>query len=122
MDRKHNKELTPYARELRKHMTKEEKHLWYDFLKGHSARFTRQKILGHYILDFFSPSTNLAIELDGSQHYTKEAKEYDQNRTAYLEQYGIKVLRFLNSEINKNFNGVCQYIDIKIDEITNKTG
>ena len=108
---KHNKVLVPKARELRKNMTKEEKHLWYDFLRGHPARFTRQKVIGRYIVDFYSPRCNLVIELDGSQHFEPEGMEYDAERTLFLEQYGIRVVRIPNCEINQNFEGVCAYID-----------
>lgn len=69
MQRKFNKQLVPFARELRKEMTKEERHLWYDFLRTYSVRFTRQKILGRYIADFYCAEAKLIIELDGSQHF-----------------------------------------------------
>ena len=111
MDKKRNEDLVPLAKTLRSNMTKEEKHLWYDFLRGHAAHFRRQAVLGHYIVDFYSSTANLVIELDGSQHYTTEAKVYDANRTEYLQQYGVKVIRFLNRDIQDNFYGVCKYID-----------
>jgi very-short-patch-repair endonuclease len=110
MQRKHNKDIVPTAKMLRKNMTKEEKHLWYDFLRIYPVRFSRQKVLGKYIADFYCAEAKLVIELDGSGHYTKEAKEYDNNRTAFLEQYGLTVIRIPNSEINQNFYGVCEYI------------
>ena len=97
-------------------MTKEEKHLWYDFLCKHDARFTKQKILGIYIADFYSAKANLVIELDGSQHNEEENAKYDEERTLYLEEYGIQVLRFKNIEITNNFKNVCAYID----KITNE--
>jgi len=108
---KYNKSLIPLARTLRKNMTKEEKHLWYDFLRTYSPRFTRQKVLGKYIADFYCAEANLVIELDGSGHYTEEGKEYDEQRTVFLEEYGINVLRIPNTEINNNFRNVCEYID-----------
>ena len=111
MLRKHNKDIVPAAKMLRKNMTKEERHLWYDFLRTHSARFTRQKVLGKYIADFYSAKANLVIELDGSGHYTEEGKQYDKKRTAFLEEYGISVIRIPNTEIHENFRGVCDYID-----------
>ena len=81
MDRIHNKENVPFAKELRKNMTKEEKHLWYDYLKPYrqtfGIAFTRQKVFGNYILDFYCPKAKLAIELDGSQHYEEDALCYD---------------------------------------------
>ena len=116
VERKHNEYLKPLARELRKNMTKEEKHLWYDFLNTHSARFSRQKILGRYIADFYSAKANLVIELDGSQHGEEENAIKDEKRTEYLEQFGIMVLRIPNYEVNKNFKGVCTYIDKVVQE------
>ena len=116
MERKHNEYLKPLARELRKNMTKEEKHLWYNFLNTHSARFSRQKILGRYIADFYSAKANLVIELDGSQHGEEENAIKDEKRTEYLEQFGIMVLRIPNYEVNKNFKGVCTYIDKVVQE------
>jgi very-short-patch-repair endonuclease len=85
MQRKHNKNIVPIAKTLRKNMTKEEKHLWYDFLRFHPARFSRQKVLGKYIADFYSAKAKLIIELDGSGHYTEEGKLYDEERTSFLE-------------------------------------
>ena len=111
MERKNNPSLLSAARELRKNMTKEEKHLWYDFLRAYPIRFSRQKILGRYIADFYCASLNLVIELDGSQHYEEKGLEKDTERTAFLKQYGITVLRIPNNEVNQNFEGVCRYID-----------
>ena len=114
MERKYNKNLIPAAKALRKNMTKEEKHLWYDFLRQYPIKFSRQKVLGKYIADFYSAEANLVIELDGSQHFDENGKQYDEERTAFLEQYGIKVIRFTNLEIKRNFEGVCDYIDIVV--------
>ena len=108
---KHNPDLIPTARSLRKEMTKEEKHLWYDFLVNHSVRFTRQKIIAKYIADFYCAKAKLVIELDGAQHRTPEAKDYDEKRTQFFKQYGLVVLRIPNKEINQNFDGMCKYID-----------
>ena len=111
MERKHNEKLVPFARELRKNMTKEEKHLWYDFLQNHTVKFNRQKVLGRYIADFYSAELKLVIELDGSQHYDPDAKIYDEERTEFLNGYGIEVVRINNLEITRNFRGVCLFID-----------
>ncbi|MBR5239076.1 MAG: endonuclease domain-containing protein [Clostridia bacterium] len=111
MDRKHNKNMVPFAKALRNNMTKEERHLWYDFLKHYPVRFIRQKILGKYIADFYCAKANLVVELDGSSHYEDIGLKNDAERTIYLEQYGIKVLRFSNLDIQSNFSGVCTYID-----------
>ena len=116
MDRKHNPELVAYAKDLRKNMTKEERRLWFDYLRGHSARFQRHKILGKYIVDFYSASAKLVIELDGSQHYEDAGTQYDAERTRYLEQYGIIVIRIPNNAVNENLAGVCEYIDRIVGE------
>ena len=111
MQRKHNKELVSNAIALRKNMTKEEKHLWYDFLRSYPIRFSRQKVLGRYIADFYCAKAKLVIELDGCEHNTKDAKKYDDDRTAFLEQYGLTVIRIPNANINNDFHNVCNYID-----------
>ena len=116
MDRKHNQRLVPNAKSLRKNMTKEERHLWYDFLKDYPVRFSRQKILGKYIVDFYSAKAKIVIELDGSQHYEENEIKYDIERTRYLEQYGLIILRIPNSEINSNFYGVCEFIDKEVKQ------
>ena len=122
MIRKHNKNLVSNARELRKNMTKEEKHLWYDFLRTYPIRFLKQKVLGKYIADFYCAEAKLVVELDGSEHYTPEAKNHDATRTEFLEQYDILVVRILNIDVNNNFYGVCEYIDKIVKErVTNFT-
>ena len=116
MQRKHNKSIVPIAKVLRNNMTKEERHLWYDFLKGYPVRFSRQKVLGKYIVDFYSAEAKLIIELDGSGHYTEQGLSSDQDRTSFLEQYGLKVIRIPNIEVNRNFEGICEYIDITVKQ------
>ena len=109
---KHNKSTVPLAKELRKDMTKEEKHLWYDFLKDYPVRFMRQRIMGPYIVDFYCAKAKLVIELDGSQHYSDEGMKNDMERTKFLEEeFGIKVIRLSNLDIMQKFEGVCVYID-----------
>jgi very-short-patch-repair endonuclease len=108
---KRNKQLVPFAKRLRKEMTKEERHLWYDFLRSYPVRFSRQKVLGKYIADFYSAEAKLVIELDGSQHYEDENIDKDAERTTFLESYGLRVLRIPNNEVSRNFYGVCKYID-----------
>ena len=111
MNERNNSKLTRNAQELRKSMTKEERHLWYDFLKGLSVTFNRQKVMGQYIADFYCDKAKLVIEIDGAQHYEHKALEYDGIRTEYFESLGITVIRFLNKDINKNFENTCMYID-----------
>ena len=111
MERKHNEELVSRARSLRKAMTKEERRLWYDFLRHYPIRFTRQKILGRYIADFHCSKADLIIELDGSQHYFPQGASADQLRTEYLQQYHLRVLRIPNCAVTEDFAAVCTYID-----------
>ncbi len=114
MRSKHNAQLVPLAKELRKEMTKEERHLWYDFLRSYPVRFSRQKVLGKYIADFYSAQAKLIVELDGSQHYQDDQRAKDEERTAFLEGYGLRVIRIPNIEVNRNFDGVCRYIDAAV--------
>ena len=100
-----------FAKELRKNATSEENHLWYDFLSKYEIRFQRQKAIGEFIADFYCHKAKLVIEIDGSQHYTKDGKEKDEFRTEVLEGYDLKVIRFTNRQVNENFYGVCKYID-----------
>jgi very-short-patch-repair endonuclease len=107
----HNKKLVNNAKFLRKNMTKEERKLWYDFLRSYSIRFLRQKIIGNYIVDFYCPKANLVIELDGSEHYTDKGIVYDEERTEYLKNFGLQVIRIPNNYLKENFQGVCEYVD-----------
>ena len=93
-----NKALKSHCQSLRREMTPEEKHLWYDFLKNYEIQFYRQKVIGNYIVDFYCRRAKLAIEIDGAQHYENDAIEYDLRRTEYLNSEGIAVLRFLNGD------------------------
>jgi len=114
----HNKSLVNVGRILRKNMTKEERHLWYDFLRGYPVRFSRQKIIGNYIVDFYSAKANLVIELDGSQHYDEKGIAKDKERTKYLESQGLKIIRIPNNEINNNFYGVCEFIENEVKSLS----
>ncbi len=116
MQSKHNKRLVPFAKQLRKEMTKEERHLWYDFLRTYPVRFSRQKVLGKYIADFYSAEAKLVIELDGSQHYEEIGALKDTERTTFLEGYGLKIIRIPNNEVSRNFRGVCEYIDTAVKQ------
>ena len=111
MERKHNSKIVSFAKELRKNMTKEERHLWYDFLRYYHEKFTRQKVLGKYIADFYCHKAKLVIEIDGSQHFTKIGKLKDEFRTENLEKFGLKIIRFSNHQIDTRFRAVCNYID-----------
>ena len=101
----------PLAKKLRKEMTPWERKLWYCFLTKYPIRFQRQKAIGDYIIDFYCASAKLAIELDGSGHYTPESMKKDDERTTMLQRYGIEVIRFCNLDIDKHFYEVCTVID-----------
>jgi very-short-patch-repair endonuclease len=111
-----NKSLRKNSQTLRKNMTKEEAHLWYQFLCRYPLRFRRQYVIGNYIVDFYCHQVKLVVELDGSQHYTPEEIHKDNLRTAYLEQQGLKVLRFSNLDVIRKFQGVCEMIDTTAKE------
>jgi very-short-patch-repair endonuclease len=92
-------------------MTKEERHLWYDFLKNYPVQINRQKVIGNYIVDFYCHQAKLIIELEGSQHFEDIGCEKDTFRTKYLDNLGLDVMRIPNNEIRINFHGVCEAID-----------
>ena len=101
-------EVKSFSQKLRKEATPEENHLWYDFLKDYPVQFRRQVWFGPYILDFYCAKAKLGIELDGSQHYTEETKEYDERRSNFLGiNYQIRLIRFSNLDMKQNFEGVC---------------
>ena len=112
----YNNSLLPSAKALRKNMTRQEKHLWYDFLRDYPIKIFKQRPIGTYIADFYCSKAQLVIEIDGSQHYTDEGLDYDENRTFALNQLGITVIRFSNYDIDKNFEGVCIEISKAISE------
>ena len=107
MNERSNSKLTRNAQVLRKSMTKEERHLWYDFLKSLAETFNRQKVIGNYIADFYCAEKRLVIELDGTQHYMDEGKQADKERDAYFSSLGLTVLRYSNRQIHNEFEGVC---------------
>ena len=111
MSLQYKQALIPRAKELRKNATKQEKHLWYDFLRTYPIRFQRQKAMLGFIVDFYCAKALLVVELDGSQHYTREGEAYDADRTALLRGLGVCTLRFTNFEIDTEFQSVCMEID-----------
>ena len=114
----HNKKLTSTAQRLRREMTKEEKQLWYQYLRKYPIQFRRQVTCGRFILDFYCAKAKLAVEIDGSQHYLPDGIEKDAARTAYLHSLGIEVLRIPNNAIWNNLRGVCEQIDLLVGERT----
>ena len=101
---------------LRRNMTKEERHLWYDFLRSYPVRFLRQKVIDNYIADFYCHEARLIIELDGSQHYEEKDLLKDKIRIEKIESRNLTVIRIPNNEVNNNFRGVCEYIDWRVKE------
>ncbi len=107
----YNKDNIKLAKSLRKNLTPWERKLWYDFFKTYPVRFQRQKTIGNYIVDFYCAKAGLVIELDGGGHYEEEQKEKDEARTKELEKMNLKVIRFCNIDIDRNFYAVCEHID-----------
>ena len=114
----YNKSNIPLAKELRKNMTPWERKLWYEYLRTYPIRFQRQKAIGNYIVDFYCAKARLVIELDGGGHFTPEQVEKDQIRTKELENMNLTVVRICNLDVDKNFRGVCEYIDGIIEVTT----
>ena len=112
----YDKDMTKIAQELRKNLTPEEKRLWYQYLRVYPARFRRQKPFGRYVVDFYCAQAKLAVELDGAPHFTPEGREKDENRTAYLNSLGIRVLRFTDADVQLRFGAVCRMIDAVVKE------
>ena len=122
MNQTNNPKLRGNAQKLRREMTKEERRLWYDFLKRIPVTVNRQKVIGPYIVDFYCASAKLVIELDGSQHYEDKGLASDRERDHMLNELGIIVVRYSNDEVNRNFDGVCEDIlrRLELTEITEK--
>ena len=107
--------LNERAKELRRKMTPQERKLWHRFLKDYSIKIYKQRVIKFFVVDFYCAEARLVIELDGSQHYTEQGKEYDEQRTAILEQYGVQVLRFTNLDVDRHLDAVCAQIDSTIE-------
>ena len=114
---KHDRRNEEFARQLRRNLTPWERKLWYCFLKDYPVRFQRQKCVDRYIVDFYCFRAKLVVELDGGTHYDPENVVKDQYRTEILKKYNLNVLRFSNSDIDKNFYGVCTVIDNEVKRI-----
>ena len=103
------------VQELRHKMKKKKKKLWYSFLRTYPVKMYKQRPIRTFVADFYCPLARLVIELDGSQHYTEQGEEYDEQRTAILEQYGVQVLRFTNLDVDRHLDAVCAQIDSTIE-------
>lgn len=106
--------LLENARRLRRDMTPHERKLWYLFLRKYPVKIYKQRIIGRFVVDFYCASAKLVIEADGSQHYDPQGMTYDAERSEFLSALGLEVLRFSNRDIDKDFDGVCERIDIVI--------
>ena len=116
--KEYNKANIPLAKALRKNMTPWERKLWYDFLRNYPVKFQRQKAIGNYIVDFYCAQVGMVIELDGGGHYSAEQMEKDYLRTKNLESMNLSVIRICNLDIDRNFRGVCEYIDLIVKKIS----
>ena len=114
-----NRKLNQRAKTFRKNMTPHERHLWFDFLRNYPIKIYRQRIIGNYIADFYCSKAKFIIEVDGSQHYEKDNREYDGPRTKYFNSLEIKVIRISNKDCDNNFDGVCLSIDREINNRCN---
>ena len=117
-----NKKLTSNSQTLRKNMTRQERHLWYDFLNSLPITFHRQKVIDKYIVDFYCAKAKLVIELDGSGHYSTYGIVSDQERDQHLKSLGLTILRYSNLDVDKNFRGVCDDILKHINPSTTASG
>ncbi len=112
--KEYNKENIPLAKTLRKNMTPWERKLWYDYLRSCPIRFQRQKAIGNYIVDFYCAKAGLVLELDGGGHFTANQAKKDELRKSELESMNLTVMRICNLDIDRNFCGVCEAIDLRV--------
>ncbi len=116
----YSRNLKQRSRQLRENMTDAERLLWAKIrvkqIKGY--QFYRQKPIGDYIVDFYCPKTKLVIEVDGSQHLSGEIIENDRIRDEYMNSLGFRVLRFSNTDVLANIDGVVESIieNMKVSE------
>ena len=120
MNNYRNEKLSPTARALRKNMTREERRLWYEFLKELPVPVKRQKVIEQYIVDFYIPQARIVIEVDGSQHFEDRGREQDRVRDERLNELGLLVLRYSNADVNLRFREVCEDIWNRLEERTGK--
>ena len=111
-----NAKLVPIAKNNRKNMTPQERHLWYCYLSKHRFHWQRQRVISGFIVDFYCHAAKLVIEIDGKQHYTEQGIAYDMERTQVLQEYGLKVLRYTNQQLEDNFQEVCWDIERNLQQ------
>ena len=114
----YSKANIPLAKTLRKNMTPWERKLWYEYLRNYPVRFQRQKAIGDYIADFYCAKARLVVELDGGGHFTPEQRDADAVRTNALEAMDLTVLRISNLDVDRNFRGVCEAIDLAVQNLS----
>ena len=112
----YDRRLNSRAKHLRHEMTPQERKLWFDFLRDYPIKIYKQRVIEFFIVDFYCAEAKLVIELDGSQHYENRNIKKDADRTAFLEGYGLRVIRIPNNDVGRNFCGVCEYIDAAVKQ------
>ena len=112
----YNPKLKQRSRELRRNMTRQERRLWYDFLRDYPVKVYRQRSIDRFIADFYCSRAHLVIEVDGGQHYAPDGMEQDEIRSAVLKDYGLTVMRVSNADVDQHFSEVCEAIDRCIKE------
>lgn len=108
--------LVDRERELHRQMTAAEPKLWYGFLRGFRWRVLRRRPINASMVDSYGAHLRLVIEVDGGTHFDDTAAVADERRTEALEGFGLQVIHFMNDEVMKNFEGVCEEIARKIEE------
>lgn len=106
----YNKDLKQRSRDLRNNMTPAEKKLWFDYLRKIPIKVHRQRPMGNFIVDFYVPSKKMIIEVDGEVHNSFDAKIRDQERTWFLQENDLCVIRFSNDQVMNNFKKTCKAI------------
>ena len=106
--------LIEFAKQMRREMTAAEKRLWHEIRakRFFDVKFRAQKVIGNYIADFSSREPMLVIEIDGDTHAGREV--YDAMRTDYLNEQGYEVIRFLNSDVLTNLDGVLEVLAVAV--------
>ena len=112
----YDRRLNSRAKHLRHEMTPQERKLWFGFLRDYPIKIYKQRVIEFFIVDFYCAEAKLVIELDGSQHYEDRNIKKDADRTAFLEGYGLRVIRIPNNDVGRNFCGVCEYIDAAVKQ------
>ena len=114
-----NSEMLPRCKELRKSMTKQERRLWYEFLRDYPIKIYKQRSIDRFIVDFYCSRAHIAIEVDGGQHYSPDGMQYDSERSAVLARYGVTVIRITNEDVDNRFTTVCEQLDKMIKAALN---